>query len=103
MSTIERLEKLVAAVTAWDENLKAAERLHDVEAVGHATIYGGVARDELMREVEEYVPALIAVARKAEAVNARWETPTWKSAEPTAKLMNELRDALATLKETRNG
>lgn len=35
----------------------------------------------------------------AEAVIARWETPSWKEAEPTAEAIYKLRDAVERVKE----
>lgn len=49
------------------------------------------------------LPALIAVAKAAEDVLTRWDSPTWKNAESTAETMAILRARLATLKEQGNG
>ena len=92
MSTIERLEKMHKKLVAVANALKPSLNPDDEQE-------SFADRKAFLDDLNAALPALIAVARKAEAVNARWETPTWKSAEPTAKLMNELRDALATLKE----
>jgi len=46
-------------------------------------------------ELREKYAALVDAA---EAVYARWQTPAWKDAEPTAYSINKMRDALAALK-----
>ena len=38
----------------------------------------------------------------AQAVVDRWDAPTWKDLEPTAKFMNALREALAAVKGGQN-
>jgi len=46
-------------------------------------------------KLEAHQEALIAAA---EAVIARWETPLWKDAEPTAEVIYRLRDAVERIK-----
>jgi len=52
----------------------------------------------LQRELAEAREQRDALAEAAQAVVDRWDAPTWKELEPTAKFMNALRNALAAVK-----
>ena len=53
---------------------------------------------QLERELAEARRQRDKLADAAQAVVDRWDAPTWKELEPTAKLMNSLRKALAAVK-----
>ena len=49
-----------------------------------------------------HAEAIEELVKAAEKVHTRWETPTWKDAEPTAIVMNKLRDALESLNRSKS-
>jgi hypothetical protein len=54
---------------------------------------------ELNERVDRLETELAELIEKAEAVIARWETPNWVEAEPTAETIYLLRDAVEMAKE----
>jgi len=56
------------------------------------------ACDVLVRDLAEARKQRDTLAEAAQAVVDRWDAPTWKDLEPTAKVMNALRNALAAVK-----
>lgn len=52
------------------------------------------ANAALIGELKNNAPKLLAIARAAEAVLDRWDSPAWKDQPATAVFMNELRKAL---------
>lgn len=49
---------------------------------------------EMKKEIDELKSELTKITEAAVAVLDRWELPVWKDAEPTAKVIYRLRDAL---------
>ena len=54
---------------------------------------------EFSQQVERMETVLAEMIERAEAVIARWETPNWVEAEPTAETIYLLRDAVERAKE----
>lgn len=110
MNTIERLEKLAAEVALCDRDYKEFDRLKDYEGRRCAVLHGVIARDNLMREIEEHIPALLAVAKAADHLNYVWimrasdlihHSNSSKTFDRTSQANAELKltQALAALKE----
>ncbi len=53
---------------------------------------------DLERELAEAREQRDTLVDAAQAVVDRWDAPTWKELEPTAKLISALRKAIATVK-----
>ncbi len=88
MNTIERLEKL-------QEELKIAKEIDHRHSNDYTREQLQVAAWQLEHEAVTSLPALIAVAKAAEAVKHDWESS--KIGQVSGTPMNELRDALAEI------
>lgn len=53
--------------------------------------------NDLQDLLTDHAEAIRDLVVAADAVIARWDTPTWKDAEPTAHTINAMREALAKL------
>lgn len=54
--------------------------------------------NDALDSCEEAMKQRDTLAEAAQAVVDRWEAPTWKELEPTAKLISALRKAIAAVK-----
>ena len=71
-------------VCAYDYTYAIPQDINDAQLIAYLVNHAEAIRD-------------LVVA--ADAVIARWDTPTWKDAEPTARTINAMREALAKLEE----
>ena len=68
-------------------------------AAGNTQAYSSnhYSRDSLKSFLFNRADAIEALAKSADAVVKRWDTPNWKDAPATANFIYALRDALAAL------
>jgi hypothetical protein len=88
---IEQLERELAEARSMTEGqwlLKVAARL----------VTAGCKSDGIVDAMDELIQQRDSLAEAAQAVVDRWDAPTWKDLEPTAKFMNALRKAIAAAK-----
>ena len=60
----------------------------------HEVLISGFDLDRIESELKSVQKENATLREAARAVIDRWETPLWKDAEPTAKAIYRLRDAL---------
>lgn len=59
-----------------------------------------VMNEALSNQVQFLQSSLNTLAKKSQAVISRWETPVWKNVEPTAVVINDMRNTLQDIKDS---
>jgi hypothetical protein len=97
---IQRLAELHAELMQARADLRLNERACPYQCHANEREYCKDLAELLRSEALDALPQMLALARAAEEVIARWDTPLWKDVEPTAAVIGRLRSKLSALTST---